>query len=458
MNKTTYRVIALAYLAPVALGACTITNDTSDAGSDAAGSNAPDAGAGATTDSSAPVSGDAAVPTTDAGAEAATNDASGLSSPDSAQNDGGGPTEGGSEEGGGSLGPSCIKGIFGTYVVRADGVAIEEGPPEKVVIDDASGTASTPLQGVLSVQQQEYAACAVVSGGSVRCWQRDATNGNAYGQLGNGNKTAIATFRAVTVLKSANTPLTNVVALASGQNSDAACAITDDRQLWCWGNLTWIANGGSQLYAVYAQPITLDGQTALTGVLQAAIGFWEGCAVIQGSPNNAVWCWGTNSGEELGQGDTKNRQYPVKVPGLTSPTKVVLSYTTAPNGGYPYGDATCELDGDSVLCWGRNDNGATGGSSGVDPVPAPTQVTTSTMSVLRGVVDLQEGGQGFGVLRNDGTVWLWGAPDGNTAYAKSYGVTNILELGWANAPRYVTSDGVYHNGMANVTVNCGAFQ
>jgi hypothetical protein len=89
-------------------------------------------------------------------------------------------------------------------------------------------------------------------------------------------------------------------------------------------------------------------------------------------------------------------------------------------------------------------------------------VVTGTAAVLRGVTDLEEGQDGFVVLRNDGTIWLWGAPDGNTAYAKNYGITNVLQLGWAGgnpaAVRYVTSDGIYHRAMNNVSVSCGASQ
>src|SRR4029077_8539698 len=138
---------------------------------------------------------------------------------------------------------------------------------EKVVIDNASGTNSTPLANVQSVQQNALAACAVIAGGTVSCWQEDATNGNTYGQLGDGDKNPIAVYRAVPVLKAANTPLTNVVSLAAGSNSNATCAITNDQKLWCWGDVTWIVNGGTQDYSPYAQMITTDGMSPLTGVL-----------------------------------------------------------------------------------------------------------------------------------------------------------------------------------------------
>jgi hypothetical protein len=56
-------------------------------------------------------------------------------------------------------------------------------------------------------------------------------------------------------------------------------------------------------------------------------------------------------------------------------------------------------------------------------------------------------------------MWNWGY--GFQIYATNYSLTNVLAIGWSgpsnyNGPRYITSDGVYHNAMANVTVNCNA--
>ena len=118
----------------------------------------------------------------------------------------------------------------------------------------------------------------------------------------------------------------------------------------------------------------------------------------------------------------------------------------------------CALDGGAVECWGRNGEGETGSSAGTNPVPAPTLVTTSTGSVLRGVTDLIEGQAGFAVMRNDATIWTWG---GGTAYAKAYGVPNVSQVAWAGGGsipiRYLTTDGVYHSGMSVIDVNCGGF-
>ncbi len=346
----------------------------------------------------------------------------------------------------GGLGNSCFANLFGTYTVRTNGHAVNEAASsETIVVDYASMTDATPLAGVLSVQQQSYAACALLEGGTVSCWQQDATNGNIYGQLGQGNTDHVPVYRAVPVLKAANKPLTDVVALASGTVTNAACAITKDKRLWCWGDLSWLVNAGAQDYSNYAQVITMDGQSPLDGVLQASIGIQQACAVLEGESANSVWCWGNARGEELGQGDTVNHQYPVQVTGLSNPSKVVL-VNVYNNAGGPR-DTVCALDKQTVECWG-------GGAYNQASVPSPTQVTTSASVTLREVADIEEGIGQFAFQRADQTVWLWG-PHGQ---ASAYGVPDVLQIGWGggdtNALRYVTSDGRYHANMTTINVDC----
>jgi hypothetical protein len=366
----------------------------------------------------------------------------------------------------GGLGPSCIKALFSTYVLRADGVLIWENyasSPE-TILDASTGL---PLTGILDVQEGPYHGCAALSGGGAACWQTNATNGNAKGQLGNGTTMANSVlYRATPVLTAPATPLSNVVAIVPGIYSNNACAITSDGKLSCWGDLTWLVNKGTSLVTGYAQAITTDGTTPLAGVLSAALGSSEACAILSGMPNS-VWCWGGNGSGQLGQGDTTNRQYPTKVLGLTSPTKLATAY----DGGSVYGDTVCALDGSNVRCWGNNYGGtlfqygggpfagAAGTNTTTNPVLNPTAVVVQSGTLLGSVADVQGGDAAFAVLRTDGTIWTWGY--GSAGYAANYGLTNVLAIGWAgpsasNGPRYLTSDGIYHNAMTNLTVNCNA--
>jgi hypothetical protein len=353
----------------------------------------------------------------------------------------------------GGLGLSCIKGLFGTYVLRWDGILIDETTPTspQTVFEASTGL---PLSGVTSMQQGKYHGCAVLTNGTVECWQTNKSTGNQYGQLGNGTTTVVeALYRATPVLTAASTPLTNAVALAPGHSADSSCAVTGDSKLWCWGNLAWIVNKGTTLATGYAQATTTDGAAPLTGVISAGLGRRQACALVAGTPNT-VWCWGWNGDGALGQGDTTTRQYPTKVLGLTNPTVVAV----APNGDNA---AVCALEGETVKCWGQNSSGQAGVNVATDPILSPSTVVVQSGSVLDGVSLLVPGGASFATLRSTATMWTWGY--GSQKYASNYGQTNVLAIGWAgpsangnNGPRFLTSDGVYHNDTAIIAVNCNS--
>ncbi len=446
------RLVAFAACA-LAMTGCTATSASPDGGT------STDSGGGTGGDDATTGDDGAAVGTQDSstvgagdGSTMGTGDSSTSADGSSPSSQDAGVIDGSTHAYDGGLGMSCLSGLYGIYVQRTDGVLLREGPPEEPVLNS---TTALPLAGIVSVQDGAYHGCAAVSDGSAQCWQNTANQGNGYGQLGNGTTTASGViFRSTPVLTAANTPLTKVVSVASGE-SNTGCAVTSENKLWCWGDLTWIVNKGTTLDTGYAQAITTDGATSFTGVTQAAVGYAQACALVSGSPNT-VWCWGYNGDDELAQGDTTVRQYPTKVLGLTNPTKIVVT----PYGGGSNAATACALDGTSVRCWGYNAYGAAGVNSATNPITAPALVQTQSGSALDQVQDLAGGFVNTATLRTDGTLWRWG--NGIATYATNYGVTNIVAIGWAGSSntnmRYLTSDGIYHNAMTNVAINCGALQ
>lgn len=366
-----------------------------------------------------------------------------------------------------SVSCSCAETLGGQYVVRVDGSVLVPETADWIRNADTSA----PLTHMTTVAEGLSHACSADDAGSVFCWQKDAS-GNGVGQLGNGTKTDTGLInRATQVLVAANTPLTGVTGLADYcldhySSTDATCAVTGAGKLYCWGNLSYLVNGGTTLTSAYAELITTDGLNPLTGVLQATIG--EGrsaCAVVAGSAGNEVWCWGQNGSYNLGQGDATLRQYPTKVTGLTAPTKVVIA---ADDNGGVGPTTTCAIDGGNVRCWGYNGgNGDAGVNSATATVTTPTLVKLSSGATLDDIVDLEgEGDPGYGnggggnfcALRSDGTIWCWGRF--YHPYASNYGITNIVSVGNVfDTPRYLTSDGVYHVGSGKTeSVNCGALE
>jgi hypothetical protein len=349
---------------------------------------------------------------------------------------------------------SCVKGTFGSYVIRVDGIVLQEPTTatgaQTAVLDAAT---AQPLTGAVNGYDGAIAGggvgCMVRDDGTVWCW-RSTANGNSVGALGNGTTdTSGPTFRATQVLVSANTPLTNVKSI----DLLSPCAVTNDGKLYCWGDVSWLVNNGTSLASPYAQPITTDGATPLSGVLQVSAAGRSPCAVVAGTSANEVWCWGDNLRSSLGTGDTTNRHYPTKIAGFTNPTKVVGSFGTSP---YSL-TAHCAIDGANVLCWGYNGDGETGTGNSNTPVTVPTLVKIADGTTpFTQPVDLYAGFTRICALRAGGTLWCWGS--GYHNYADNIGVSNVVAAGNVESLRYLTSDGVYHANTVAVSPNCGSLQ
>jgi alpha-tubulin suppressor-like RCC1 family protein len=355
---------------------------------------------------------------------------------------------------------SCAKGISGNYIIRTDGVVLQmptTATGAQTPVLDAN--TAQPITGVVGVYESyspegnSTFGCAVKVDGTVWCW-RSAVNGNQNGGLGNGNTdTDGATFRATQVLVSANAPLTKIKSIAPS-SPNAPCAITNDGNLYCWGDLTWLVGNGTSLVSSYAQVITKDGASPLAGVKEISVGLGAQCALVAGTTTNEAWCWGYNVYGNLGTGDTTNRRYPTKILGLTNPTEIAVSY-----GQYAYTrTANCAIDGGNVLCWGYNAYGATGVGNVNTPITVPTLVKMQDGTTpLSNISALYSAPDRFCALHTGNTVWCWGS--GFAAYADNIGLTNIVDLGtaWGNRT-WLTSDGMYHYGAVTISPKCGSLQ
>jgi len=329
------------------------------------------------------------------------------------------------------------------------------------VLDASTGL---PLTGMTSVQEGAFHGCGVQAATKTAwCW-RTGSYGNAYGQLGNGMTDSLTTaFQATQVLTAASTPLTNVTGIADGEvpyngsGSASSCALRGDGTLYCWGSLDYLTNGGTDLTSAYAVPITTDGVTPFTGVVQASV-YAQGayaCAIVQAATKQ-LWCWGRNASGYLGLGDTTTRRYPTQVLGVDDPVKTVV---------HDYYGSTCLLDGTKVRCWGYNGYGEVGNGTTNSPVMSPTVVTLAGgTTALDNIVDLHGGDESslanFCGLSASHTVLCWGRD--YQSYPTDFGVTKVVALGGTgNYIRYLTDDGLYHHGSMSNHVgvtrvpNCG---
>ena len=131
---------------------------------------------------------------------------------------------------------------------------------------------------------------------------------------------------------------------------------------------------------------------------QVAVGAWHTLAL---KSDGTVWSWGDNSHGELGFGtvDTITKRMN---PLISTPKQVQgVDHVVAVAAGFRYSLALKE-DG-TVWAWGANDYGQLGiGTQDTASHPVPQQV--STLSDVSAIV----ASGSFAVALKSGTVWAWG--------------------------------------------------
>jgi alpha-tubulin suppressor-like RCC1 family protein len=203
--------------------------------------------------------------------------------------------------------------------------------------------------------------CARKLDGSVWCW-----GDNLHGEVGDG---AIDGPKCFEGWPCQATPL--AVGGIGGTTQDVAVglgftvAVRGDFTTFFWGDGTWGVRGDGTLGGDAPAPVAV---TALgSSVAQVSAGHEHVCAR---KVDGTVWCWGRNEGGQLGDGTTdgvpclgwKCRPSPVQVAGLDLVVKIAA-------GGFH----TCAIRvGPTLWCWGDNSGGQLG--VGPSPVTAATPV------------------------------------------------------------------------------------
>jgi alpha-tubulin suppressor-like RCC1 family protein len=250
-------------------------------------------------------------------------------------------------------------------------------------------------------------SCALLDGGEIVCWGR----GN-YGRLGHdatenvgdGTGPDVADVDPVDL-----GPGRTATAVAAG--NEHTCALLDDHTVKCWGAAEAGALGqGAEINVgdgigpsvAEIDPVELPGPVvAISG------GSAFTCALIMGGD---VVCWGRNSDGQLGQGDTDDvGLQPGEVAELEpvdlGPGRSAVAVVAAGN------HACALLDGDEVICWGRNHAGQLGQGN-------TAKVGDGTIDVADiDPIDLGEGRRAIAItgllnhtcaLLDDGWATCWG--------------------------------------------------
>lgn len=260
------------------------------------------------------------------------------------------------------------------------------------------------LTGVRAVSAGDDTSCAVKTNGTVWCW--------GSGHYGVGDGTTDDHHQAVKV-RSTLGYLTGMIAVSAG-GGDSACALRDDRTVWCWGRAAEgeVGDGttgdaqGNRLSAVQVR----RGNGFLTAITAISTGIgYHSCARRS---DGTAWCWGYDDHGQLGdgtRGDANNsRLEAVKVKQASGPMTGVRSVSAGDQHS-----CAVKTDG-TVWCWGDDRNGALGDGTTGDPT---THDRLSPVKVKRGsgyltdITAVSGGGDGRDhtcARRSDGTAWCWG--------------------------------------------------
>ncbi|HZR83690.1 MAG TPA: hypothetical protein VFD92_21525 [Candidatus Binatia bacterium] len=241
--------------------------------------------------------------------------------------------------------------------------------------------------GVTAVGTGLYFACALTSGGGVKCW-----GDNTRGQLGDGTTTTRLTPVDVTGGLSSG-----VTAIAVG--GEYACAIGADFYVRCWGENASGQFGNGVLTDSPTPTLGAFGEVEFGALLveTTAIdaGFDHACAVDHYAEYAA--CWGANSYGETGNGDTTSPQPYVQLTGW--PTPVQVSSVAA--GIY----STCAVTtAGGAKCWGFNGTGQLGDGTSTDR-HSPVDVS----GLASGVAAITTSGVHACALTTGGAAKCWGS-------------------------------------------------
>jgi alpha-tubulin suppressor-like RCC1 family protein len=254
-----------------------------------------------------------------------------------------------------------------------------------------------PLGDVRAVGVGRAHACALVSGGELRCW-----GFNSDGQLGDG--TAATRPAPVPVLVAAGgAPLAGVQAVSVG--AVHTCAVVEGGQVRCWGDNS-SGQIGDDSTTDRPSPVTVvsePGGDPLAGVQTVEVGSHHSCALLTGGE---LRCWGQNNFGQLGDGTEGDR---------LTPTPVVSEAGGAPLTGVQavsVGDEhTCALlAGGELRCWGRNDDGRLGnGVTAAEATSVPVPVLKADGAPFAGVRGVAAADKHTCALLDGVDVQCWGA-------------------------------------------------
>lgn len=281
----------------------------------------------------------------------------------------------------GTVGPATqLEVVEGNGQTATIGTAVATAPGVKLM--DAFGN---PVPGI-SITFTPAEGSGTVTGGTVN------TNAQGIARVGSwvlgfaiGQQSLTAAREGVpSVVLNATGVAFLIQQVASGNGSTCAAAL--DGKAWCWGS-----NSGGQIGdgtgTPRSSPVLVGGGVTLSGIVAGGA---HACGI---APGGSARCWGLNGNGQLGDNTEIDRLLPVEVSGAHTFSQLAAGLVH-----------TCGLRTDGeILCWGSNGNGRLGDGTTVQRL-VPTVVAGGPYLSVHASSSTHTC-----ALKDGGTAWCWGA-------------------------------------------------
>ena len=264
----------------------------------------------------------------------------------------------------------------------------------------------------IAAGSQTRHACAILPGGSVKCW-----GPNQYGQLGLGDTNNRGSSSASEM--GDNLPAvslgTDRTATAVALGGDFSCALLDDGTVKCWGRSEVGQLGQGDTLSRGDEPNEMGDMLPVVplGANKKAVAIAAGqthvCAILDDA---TVKCWGENPHGQLGLGDAVTRGDTPGQMGDQLPVVQLGAGKKVVQLALGYNHSCALFDDGTVKCWGRSDAGQLGQGDtlnhGNEPNQMGDQLPVVPLGTNKKATTIGAGGALSCVLLDDATVKCWG--------------------------------------------------
>ncbi|MEZ4704928.1 MAG: hypothetical protein R3A11_07055 [Bdellovibrionota bacterium] len=263
------------------------------------------------------------------------------------------------------------------------------GVPGTQITSATEFAAVSQLGSVSALAESGDTVCGLSTDKRVHCWGE-----NRFGVMGIGNVFSISSPSSMLNMNLTATPSMEKISAGSSH----FCVVDGNNGGHCRGSNALGQLGNSSVDSRSEDFVAVEGFPTGVGIRVLASGSSQSCAI---GTDSYVYCWGSNSNGQLGDGTNTNRDTAVRVQGVFTTKKAI-----AISAGTSH---SCGVTQDHlVFCWGRNNDGQLGDDSTTDR-NLPVQVT-GTLSGSP-IVGVSLGGTTSCAYSSTGQTYCWGNND-----------------------------------------------